>query len=195
MPAPIEQSDMAQDTSLIDQKIGELVQELAPVLEQILEKLNALEDRVEKDLIGGLKGAFEQKVKGETISGLKERHGGKFGDLISYLGTPHGADEEGFWDSVYGQLKSGQMDEEELMSAVLSHMNGLRDHYQGKKAEEAISPDAVVDIQASGEPGAVQEALEAVPEVAPVVTEPEEEPVPGSAKFFEKAAKGRKSKA
>lgn len=201
MPEEMKHPDVVQDTALVDQKIGELVQELAPVLQLILEKLDAVEKRVEEDIIGSLTKHWNAKQKSEKIAGLKGAHGEKFGDLISYLGGPHGASDDEFWEALHDRLGEGDMDEGSLIEALLSKMTGMRDHYMGAGAK----PDAEVTVEAAGEPEAVQEALEQVPEVAPEVTEPEGEKAPepekeeeapvGSAKFFEKAAKGRKSKA
>lgn len=199
MPEETKHPDVVQDSALIDQKIGELVQELAPVLQHILEKLDSVEKRVEEDLIGSIVKHHTAKQRSEKIAGLKGAHGEKFGDLISYLGGPHGASDDEFWEALHDRLGEGDMDEESLIAQLLSSMTGMRDHYMGGGKK----PDATVEVQAAGEPEAVQEALEQVPEVAPEVVaepekaeEPKEEEAPvGSAKFFEKAAKGRKSKA
>lgn len=189
--------DAPQDQAQIDANLQQLISELTPVLQYLMEKVDSLEDMVQNKLIGGLTSAYRQ----ESVSGLKGKYGEQFKDLLDYKKAVHGADPDGFFEELHDLLQGGG-NEEEIIQMLLAHMGKERDDHRALllgKPEE-VAPEAELTVEASGEPEAVQEAAEQVPEVvekaveaAPEEKKEDKEPAVGSPEFFKKH--GRKAKA
>lgn len=198
--------DAAQDQGQIDSNLAQLVQELAPILEHLMQKIDYLEDRLENQLIGGLQQEYAKKAKMDMIGGLKSRHGAKFQDLLAQLAQATGEDEDGFWDELHGMMGDRGIDEAgegDFMDQIHSHLSGKRDEMlkalQGaiSTAEPVGEPEAIVKMEASGEPEAVAKGAEkAVEEVKKATSEApkkEEAPAVGSKEYFQTARRGRKA--
>jgi hypothetical protein len=190
-----EHPDAKEDQAQIDANLQQLISELTPVLEHLLQqsqmlrdRVDALDDTLNNKLIGGL-----GKVKrGNDLSALKGKYGDQFKDLLDYKQKVHGADPEGFFEQLLDQLQGGGVEDEGgHISSLLEKMNAER---EGHKALLMGKPEAVMKVEAAGEPEAVKEAAEQVPETVEKAVEEkkDEAPAVGSPEYF-KRYKGKKT--
>jgi hypothetical protein len=205
--------DARQDASEIQAHLDRFTAELSPILEQMAQKLNEHDGHISRH-----EGHFKELKDGYTkhqVSGLRSRHEGKLGELISKLGEAHkhlGGKEgpDDFWPALHSKMQEmnvGPDKEDEFMGHVHNHLTKTHESMRaslgdmlspaaagsdvGSGTVPNEKPAASVEVKAEGEPRAVAKGVEkASKEVKKVV---EKEPVVGSAEFFKNAKKGSSS--
>lgn len=186
--------DEAQDQAQIDANLQQLIQELTPVLDMLMGKIQEQEQKIaqlEETLYDKMIGGLTSAKRASDVMGLKERHGGKFDELLKYYQGVHGADPEQFYDGLLDHIGGG--DEDSAIVALLERMTGERDAH--KALLMGGEPEAAVKVEAAGEPEAVQQAAEEVPAAVEKATEKakevkEEKPAVGSKEYY-KRIKGK----
>ncbi len=198
----MEHPDEAQDQVQIDANLQQLIEELTPVLEMLIQKNHELEEKVsqlEDILMNKIIGGLGKAKRGEDLNALKGKYGDQFKDLLDYKKAVHGADPEGFFNELLDQLQ-GAEDPDSLVKGHLDRMTGERDAHKALLLGGA-KPDAAVEVKAEGEPEAVKEAVSEVPEqveraveAAPKKEEKDEGPAVGSPEYFKRyKGKGKPS--
>lgn len=79
------------------------VADFQAVVQFLFQRINLLEDLVENQLIGGIKGLYDNHTRETGISGLKSKYGEKFGSIehaLPSLGIPNWA------ETLFDELKS-----------------------------------------------------------------------------------------
>lgn len=202
MMPPSSHPDAPQDQMQIDSNLQGIIQELVPILEHLAQKVNYLEDRVDNQLIGGLKSAYEKQARGEKVNAIKERWNDKFNDLITSLtAAVGGGDDFDPWDSIYGKMDElgvGDDDEGDFMDMLHGHLSKKKEEMLKALMGSGGAPDAAISIEAAGEPEAIAEAapaaVEQVKEAAKKAPEMKKSPpAVGSPEFFAEARGGRKA--
>lgn len=146
--------DIEQDKDFLEPVI-QAIELLTNAMDCLNEKVEGLEKVVMDDIIGGVKGLYDDNMKSQSISGIKSKYGSMF-DPLESAWKEDGDIYEKLYD-VIEELKSKVDYSPEMEDGEIK---GLAEMLQKKvDVNPSTSNDPVVEIEAKGSPDKLQEML------------------------------------
>ena len=127
---------------------------LCNALDQVLDRIEDLERKVDKEIMGGIRELYDDNCRHDDIEGLKGSYGEKYGPMAEDFGNLSGGKD--MWESLYEDIKDLAAEEREpAIVKIFDEFKAKLDKIRGVKAEEPTAVE-VTKVETAAEPPAEQ---------------------------------------